>query len=463
MKKTNRVLHLLLVLALILSMLAACGQGETTDTPAKETTAKATNGSEETKTESSEKDEPTDEKVLVRILSGTQTEEVEGALEREMAEAYMALHPNVTIEYIPTTANDATTEMMAMIGANDIPEAFVMFDELAPVVQEEGLVQDLLELMDDDYVSGFMDAPMTDVMFDDQMLTFPWFIVPTATIYRTDWLEETGLDVPTTWDEFTEVAKAMTKDTNGDGTTDQWGFSMVGTNNGSGQSRFFNIARNFGAVDANLTDAGWETCISQPEFKEALQYFTDLYLVHGAVPPGPTEAGYTEAVNYLATERTGMMVTGSNGMGLLLNMNPDLDGKLGSFVLPKAPGAVGAQAGAVGYSISTTASDAQKAALVDFFKFMVNPENAGKFAAATGRMPCRYDAADHEIFQAPTYAGFVEAIDLVFFPQNFPERAKLWDEVGKAYTDILANDVSVDDAMKDLMEAEVEMLESANE
>lgn len=42
--------------------------------------------------------------------------------------------------------------------------------------------------------------------------------------YREDLLKAEGLSVPTTWDELLSTAEKMTKDTNGDGSADQYGF-----------------------------------------------------------------------------------------------------------------------------------------------------------------------------------------------------------------------------------------------
>ena len=41
-----------------------------------------------------------EEPVVIRILSSQQTENPEGPLEKSISDAYTALHPNVTFEYL---------------------------------------------------------------------------------------------------------------------------------------------------------------------------------------------------------------------------------------------------------------------------------------------------------------------------------------------------------------------------
>lgn len=454
-KVRKQILGILLILMMAVFLFSGCsndsgkGSKETSDDTMSQGEKKP--GDEQDKAE---------KEVVINILSGTITEGVEGELEQAMADAYMAQHPNIKIHYIGTPSNELTKKMTAYITNNDLPDAFTMLPDFFPKAVELGILEDIRPYLTDEYFDGFLESALADVMVGDEMARFPWFSVPSAVIYRTDWLEETGMAVPTTWDAFLDVSKAMTKDTDGNGKIDRWGFSMVGTNNGSGTSRFMNIARNFGCEDATYADGMWMTTLDTPAFKEALKFFTDLHTVHQVVPPGPTETGYTEAVNYLATEKTGMMITGSNGMGLLLNKNPDLDGKLGSFLIPEKENAVGASAGVMGYSVSKTSE--HKEIVIDYLKFMNTSKYAIDFAQKTGRLPVRKESTSAPIFNEPTYKGFIQALDKVYIPEKYPMYQQMIDAVGLAYTNIMANGVSVDEAVDYLISRNEELLLEVN-
>ena len=60
----------------------------------------------------------------------------------------------------------------------------------------------------------------------DTLYGLPWIAQPVVVYYNKNMFDAAGLSYPTadwTWDDFITDAKALTKDTNGDGTVDQWG------------------------------------------------------------------------------------------------------------------------------------------------------------------------------------------------------------------------------------------------
>src|SRR5690606_29147529 len=119
-----------------------------------------------------------------------------------------------------------------------------------------------------------------------------FFTIPTGLLYRTDLFEEAGLTPPETWDEFIEVAKKLTVDTDGDGSIDRWGFAMVGSNNGSGGSRFVPVMRSFGAQELVESGDGWTTEFDTDAAAAAFQLYGDLVNEYEVVPPGPLQTSY---------------------------------------------------------------------------------------------------------------------------------------------------------------------------
>src|SRR5690606_13083568 len=102
--------------------------------------------------------------------------------------------------------------------------------------------------------------------------------------YRTDLLEEAGYtEPPQTWDELVEVAKALTKDVDGDGNIDQWGFVSLGL-----PGQVFNTYTFFDFLFQNggqLFNEEGEPAFNSPEGVEALQFMVDLKNVHQVMPP----------------------------------------------------------------------------------------------------------------------------------------------------------------------------------
>lgn len=77
----------------------------------------------------------------------------------------------------------------------------------------------------DDFYAGIWDY----AKYDGKICVVPYNISTPVMYYNKDLFREAGLDPdspPTTWDELLETAKAITKDTDGDGVMDVWGFNV---------------------------------------------------------------------------------------------------------------------------------------------------------------------------------------------------------------------------------------------
>jgi multiple sugar transport system substrate-binding protein len=78
-----------------------------------------------------------------------------------------------------------------------------------------------------DYFPGIL-----QIDYQNHMLYgLPWVAQPVVLYYNKNMFDAAKLAYPTarwTWDDFTNAAKALTKDTNGDGTADQWGTTATG-------------------------------------------------------------------------------------------------------------------------------------------------------------------------------------------------------------------------------------------
>ncbi len=419
---------LLLAICLCLTVfMTACTQPATT-----EEAAPAEDAATEDTTEEATDAEP----ITLTILSSSQTEE-HGHYELDMAAAYMEANPNVTIEFIPVASNELAAKIVQLATANDLPDAMITFPETLPVANDMGIIVDAAQYLDQEFLDSIVPSVYSDATTADGKLgLIPWFTVPSGLIYRTDWLEEAGIEEIVTMDDFLAAAQAFTTD-------DRWGFSMVGTNNASGTSRFTSFVRAYGVEPVYQDESGmWVSDLTTEEFKTALQDFVDLDLVHGVVPPGSTEAGYPEASNYFAQEQTGLMITGSNAYGVIVGTNPELEGKIGAVAIPMETQHASAS-GVSGYAITTACEHPE--VMADYLKSMSDTENAVEFALGTGRLPATTVAAEAEELQLPIYQGFFDALNYAFPPSTFPDYSQITDIMGEAYNSMLSG-ASLDEA-----------------
>ncbi len=385
------------------------------------------------------------EKVKLSIMSSSIVESPEGEVERELMDEFMQLYPNIELEVIGVPMNNATNAVTTCAISGELPDIFVNALELMPRFYDLGLCLDLKDYLDEEYLSGFYPYVMQEVVINDEMQFFPRFSLTMAVVYRKDWFEEKGISEPKSWDEFVAAAQQLTEDVNQDGQIDRWGFAMVGSKNSSGTMRFINILRSFGAYEVRYENGEWYTSIASDQGKAAFRFFGDLYGKYNVVPPGPLEVNYEEAIAMMASEKTGMMITGQNSLGAILKLNPELDGKLGSFVIPKADHHTSTLS-IIGYSISKDCANVDEA--ITFLKFICNKENLIKWNQETGRMPVRVDAGSDPSIQRPGFEGFNEAYNYIEPIPQVSFYADMTDIIGEAYQSILIDSVDLDTAVE---------------
>lgn len=385
--------------------------------------------------------------VTLTILSPLVVEAPEADVEKAYAAEYEAAHPNVTIEFVGVPMNDAYAKISTLATGGAMPDIFVNSPEFSAQANELGIVADMSTLLGDDFMSGFAAAPLKQATLNDKVQFAPYFTIPTGLLYRTDLFEAAGLTPPTTWDEFRDDAEKLTVDTNSDGQTDRWGFAMVGTNNGSGGSRFLPIMRTFGAQELYQDGDTWKTGFNTPEAIASFNLYGNL-VADGSVPPGPLQTGYAEATTEMATDKAAMMVTGPHTIGAILAQNPELEGKLAGAPLPAASGESSVSVlGMLGWSISEDSKHKDVAA--DYIKFQLNKKNQLAWNAATGRLPARTDALEDPQIARPELAGFIAAQDNAFTLPNVSYYPNLQVIAANAYQAVIIGQMSAKDAAAD--------------
>ena len=227
----KRYMSIILCAAMSVTILSGGSGGSKEASEAKDSGAAQSQVDESTEAGSSE------ETITLRILSTLATE-TEAPLEQAMADAYMKEHPNVKIELIGQPVNDMAKKIIALNTSGDLPDAFFMPTEFMSQAYDMGIIVDHEALLGEDFMSTLNEKVVEYGKINNQLMMVPWHVIPVALIYRADWLAEAGIDKIETVEDFRNTAKTFTKD-------GHWGFSMVGTQNGSGEARFCQYVRTF--------------------------------------------------------------------------------------------------------------------------------------------------------------------------------------------------------------------------
>ena len=407
--------------------------------------------------------EESGDKVDITIMCAYASEDPHGQYVYEYADKFMEENPNVNIEIQAISSNDIYTKLAAMVTSpDDLPTLFFTSADQAPTLYDLGLMDDLNNYLDEETLGTFANGVTEACTLDDTLAFYPIDVQPLAMLYRTDRFEEAGLDVPTTWDEFLECSKALTTDSDGDGEIDQWGFSMVGSNNSSGQSRFMSYLWSNGCncVSYDEDSETWKADLGD-NILDLVSFWTDMNNEYGVVPTGITEVDYATAANYFAMGYTSMFLTGPNALGVAYANNPELKGKLGSFKLPGEYS--GTMLGAEGYAIITKSTDAQKAAAAKYLEFFTSHDKDMKFWESSGKIPSTTEGQKVSYITGDDYAGFLKQIEDGCRPTlAFAGISGLKSALGDAYAAVFSNEKTNDQAVEQLVKDLDQLLEDYN-
>ena len=130
----------------------------------------------------------------------------------------------------------------------------------------------------------FVTSQVNAFNYQGSQYAIPYDLAPGGLYVNVDLFEAAGLDLPdenTTFEEFTELAVALTQDTDGDGETDIYGVSNMASP-GRGAGGAYWIIKSFGGELYN--DTATESLLDSEETIAALQWIADMIWEHGAHP-----------------------------------------------------------------------------------------------------------------------------------------------------------------------------------
>jgi multiple sugar transport system substrate-binding protein len=250
---------------------------------------------------------------------------------RELFDEFEAQNPKIKVkmEYVPYHA--LRTKLLTYLAVGEAPADLIRLDII--YVPELANMSVLLPL--DDYLDtlgvgaqDFYPGPWATVLWENHVWGLPLNTNTQVLFYRKDYFEAEGLSPPTTWEEFLEVARKLTKDLDGDGKIDRWGGTV-----GGDWSWHFDIWlwQNGGA---ELSPDMKRAVINETPGVEALTFLVDMIHKDKVVPP-PEE--WMMPYQGFALGYYSMIIEGPWAKELMMTVNSSVDTYMGVAPLPSGP------------------------------------------------------------------------------------------------------------------------------
>ncbi|SDZ56459.1 carbohydrate ABC transporter substrate-binding protein, CUT1 family [Jannaschia faecimaris] len=320
----------------------------------------------------------------------------------ELTSEWAAQNPQHNVEAVYAgNYEETTTKALTAAQAGDPPQVAVLLSiDLFTLVEEDVIlpISDIATSAEDQaWMDGFYPAFMSDAKFEGKTYSIPFQRSTPVLYYNKDAFRAAGLDPetpPKTWDEMIEMGKQLVvKDDNGNVT--QWG-TRIPTLGLGGAWLFGGLVVSKG--DVLTTETGTEARMNTPATVASLEFLQQLS-DEGVMQPGGISWGDTPKA--FLEGQTASMWTSTGNLAFVKD-NAEFDWGVG--FLPGGDGP-GAPLGGGNFYIFSETTDEERAAALDFIKFMTAPENAARWSIATGYVAPRPDA-----WETPEMKAYAEEL-----------------------------------------------------
>lgn len=288
MKK--KVLSVLLGMTMVMSLLVGCGTKPSEDSAAGK-----------------------DNYITVLVQGGSPAFEAT----QKTAEAFKEKTGyEVRVESVPYTGvyDKLKADITASTGAYDV----ATIDILWMAEFSQGLLS-IDDVMTSEVVDDLMPGMLAGGQIGDVSYGMPVWTNCKILMYRTDLFEnpdemaafqaEYGYELapPATWQEYRDVAKFFTRDTDGDGEIDLYGTGIFGKTDGDTACCWLEQSVQAGASPVVLGDNG-EVLVNQQPYVDALTFLCDIVNEDKSCPPGAMEMASGEVSEMFYQGNLAMML-----------------------------------------------------------------------------------------------------------------------------------------------------------
>ena len=290
-------------------------------------------------------------------------------------------YPNVTVEVERQEWDGLVNRLDNVLPTEDSPDIFEVGNTQAQSYEAAGAMVDLTEFKEDLGGDDLVDSLVEAGTYEDRFYGVPYYGGARIVVYRKDLLEASGLQVPTTLQEFVDAGKKLKADN-------------AATPNFSG---IYFPGRNWQATLSFIWDAGGDIAVNEngewvgeldsAESVAGLQTVQDMMQNANAAP-----ADTDDAEDYLdfCNGEVGMLMGPGWKMGQITGEDGcpgKYDAVLGAFPLPGSNGGVAPSfLGGSNLGISTQSENPGLA--LEFLKVLTSEEFQTEFAEI-GLIPVR--------------------------------------------------------------------------
>jgi multiple sugar transport system substrate-binding protein len=303
------------------------------------------------------------------------------------------------------------TALQTALAGGEPPDVFYVNDNRLPDLAKAGALEPMGDKVDDP--GDFYDTLKKSFTYKGTYYCPPKDFSTLQLIYNVAELDAAGVRPPSTWAELAAAAQTLTKPGRPGLALNpefyRWGVFMAQA----------------GAWPSN--DDITQMTMDTPQMRQSLQFITDLHKAGYAATPAALGTGWGGEA--LGKGKAAMTIEGNWIVGAMKTDFPTV--KYAVAELPPGPNGKGTLAFSVCYGVSSASKN--KAAAIDFVKFLTSKEQQLAFTKDFPVMPSRKSLSEQWLQSKPELRAFVAGGDYakkaVFVPGFTPVVQSLTDGI----------------------------------
>ena len=409
--KKKKILSMLMTVCMTGMVLVGCGsspdQKATTDAPQAETSVA------ESQAEPAAEASETSAEGNVTIWYYWETEGHQEAL-NHIIDEFNSSQSGLTVEakYVPFA--DFKKQLSIGASASELPDLVILDNPDHASYAAMGIFADLTGRFD---VSTYYDGPVNSCSLDGKLYGVPFGSNDLLLYYNKDMLEAAGCEVPTTWDELLETAKACTTDTVS-------GFAHCALQNEEGTFNFLPWMWSTGATSYEINSEGGV---------KALNFVKDL-VDSGAMTKEAINWTQGDTMHQFIAGNLAMMINGTWQVPTMREDVPDLNWGVAPIPIDAQP-----VSGLGGENYAVIAGGNEDGA-IKFLEYAVSGDTCLYMMNQMGYISSDSTIAEGQFDGDEVYQVFVDQMKYAQARGPLPEWPEISDAISLAFNKVITGD-----------------------
>lgn len=287
---------------------------------------------------------------------------------QELIDEFNAAHPDIVVSQEPQNWAEIYTKAPAAVAAGNAPEILFAIPDFTPIIRAAGVVQPVDDFVAEmDEAHGYFPAAVEPYSYEDHVWAVPLWNMAHSLWYRVSVFEEAGIEPPTTWEEWRAAVEALT-------TEDQYGIGLPANRHLYTDQTVYDFMINAGASEIYNEDGTLR--FDNENTVQAFAFYNELYQFS---PPDSPNWTWGEAEACFASRTCAMILQ----FTVITTYDTQAEGDpedLGVIAIPHSENVE--ESGTISYvnaAMILTDDPAKQEAAYEFLRFLLEPENYGRF------------------------------------------------------------------------------------